>query len=424
VTESQRPSTEPEFRTSVEAGGRIAIYTSIDQILSSLSNALLLFAVAQTVSLAQFGVFAMLVAVVFIWVGFNRGALGAPILLASNLQPRLVRVEAGYAMTWAALSGLIAAVILCVAGAIAGQFTIAVAFATTVPAVLVQDVLRYAAISYRQPLIAVFSDGLWTILILSAYLANVLGAAISAKTVVAIWGLSGLAAAAALSLMTGIRPRLYRILYWWKTYARARIRFGVVDALVPVYTAIVLFTVTMIVGSAVAGSLRGASTLLSPIFPLLSALPLVFLPHARRSVKSARRQWQLLMKTSWITSLLVLPVIAALVTIPPDLGRTVMGSTWDAAVAVVPYEGLTLAANCWMVSVNALLQTQGRSQAAFWIRLFQLAAQLSACTIAAFTIGTAVAIAASSALATWFTVVIGVILTKRVVRQSDKLYEV
>src|SRR4051794_1620088 len=87
--------------TPKASGGRLALYTSVDQALSSLSNALLLFAAAQTATLSQFGVITLLVAVVNTAMGFNRGALGTPVLLVSNLRLDQIRTESGYAVTWA-----------------------------------------------------------------------------------------------------------------------------------------------------------------------------------------------------------------------------------------------------------------------------------------------------------------------------------
>jgi hypothetical protein len=97
-----------------------------------------------------------------------------------------------------------------------------------------------------------------------------------------------------------------------------------------------------------------------------------------------------------------------------------MGSTWDSAVAVMPYEGLGVVAAIWMASVYVLLKSQGKSRAAFWTRTLQITAQLAGCVIAAFTVGTAVAIAASSAALCWLTVLAGVIVAGRVARKSEE----
>lgn len=403
----------------VSTGKRVAVWTSVDQLLSSLGNALLLFTVAQMATVAEFGAVSLLVAVFAVWMAFNRGALGAPILLVSNLGDRHVRSESGYASTWAALTGVGAAALLCVVGAATGELMVAILFAAALPAVLVQDVLRFAAIALGRPTAAVLSDGLWTMCIGSAFLSNMLGTAIPVVVAVALWGLSGLAAALVLALAVGIAPRFRRIADWWRVYGRARMHFGLGDALSPVYTVAVLFAVTLIVDAAVAGSLRGATTLFGPLALVFAALPLVFVPHARRSVDSADRQWRLLVRISWISSALTAAAAATFVAIPARWGAAIMGDTWDSAVAVIPFEALAVVAAIWMASVNVFLKAQGRSRAAFWTRILQVFAQLTGCVIGALAVGTAVAIAGSGAALLWLTVLTSVLLARRFARTPE-----
>lgn len=409
---------DPRVRTPGETPRRVALLTTVDQLLSSVSNALLLFTVAQTASLSEFGITALLVAVSAGWMAFNRGALGAPVLLVSNLAIDEIRAEAGYAMTWAAGSGAVAGATVGVVGIIAGEPQVAVVFAAAIPAVLVQDVLRFAAIACEKPFIAVLSDGLWTILIGAAFLANIGGASIPASYAVALWGTSGLLAALVLACAVGIRPRFFRIRAWWGTYARARLHYGAGDALSPVYTLAVLFAVTLILDSSVAGTLRGAAALFGPIALLFSALPLVLVPHARREMTTAQRQWQILVKMSWISSGLIAVATAAAVAVPHTWGTAIMGSTWVSAVAVMPYEGLAGVAAIWMASVYVFLKMQGESRAAFWTRLVQVIAQLAGCIVAAFVFGTAIAIAASSAVLCCGVVAASVVVARRVAASS------
>jgi O-antigen/teichoic acid export membrane protein len=289
-----------------------------------------------------------------------------------------------------------------------------------VPAVMVQDMLRFAAISGGRPFVAVVSDGLWTISIASAFLANILGGAVSARVAVALWGASGLLAALLLAAALGIRPKVDRIPDWWKTYAGARVHFGLGDALAPIYTAAVLFAVTLIANSSVAGALRGATTLFGPIALLFSALPLIFVPHARRSVASPREQWRLLVKVSWISSALTAAATAVFVVLPHGLGVAILGETWNSAVEVIPYEGLLSVAAIWMTSIYLLFQTQGRSRAAFWTRMLQLVAQLTGAITAAAIVGTAIAIVGTSAGFCWLAVIVSVICARRVARGSNE----
>lgn len=397
---------------------RVALLTSVDQVLSSVSNALLLFTVAQTATVSEFGITALLVAIAAGWTAFNRGALGAPLLLVSNLTIADIRTEAGYAMTWAAGSGVVAGAMVGVVGIASGEPTVALIFAAAIPAVLVQDVLRFAAIACKKPLAAVVSDGLWTILIGAAFVANIGGAGIPAPLAVASWAASGLVAALVLVIAVGIRPRFFRIRRWWRTYSRARLHYGVGDALSPVYTLTVLFLVTVILDSSVAGTLRGATALFGPVALLFSALPLILMPYARRAMTSPRRQWQILVRTSWISSVSIALATAAAIAVPHAWGTAIMGDTWASAVTVMPYEGLAVVAAIWMASVYVFLKMQGESRAAFWTRLLQIVAQLAGCVIAAYAFGTAVAVAASGAVSCCAVVAASVAVARRVASRN------
>jgi O-antigen/teichoic acid export membrane protein len=403
---------------AVPSGGRVAVYTSVDQALSSLSNALLLFTVAQTAAVAEFGVVTLLVALVSTAMGFNRGALGTPILLVSNLRLDEIRTESGYATTWAAAGGLVTAVALSVVGLASGSLSAAAAFALISPIILIQDVLRLAALSCGRPLVAVMSDAVWAGTMVVLFVTNVLTKSLSIEIVVLLWGVGGAVSIALLSAATGIRPRFHRLWRWWRTYRLARLRFGWVQALIPISTAAFIVIVTLLLGSATAGGLRGASTLFGPIAMLISALPLAFVPHARRTNTSVGQQWRLLAKTAWATSLITVAGTACLVALPSELGRMLLGDVWAPAVAVVPYVGFEAATNCWMVSVYALTQAQGMSRVSLWLRLLQVALKLSAAVAAALAISTAVGVAAGSAVAAAISVAVSLVVCRRFVRAS------
>lgn len=386
--------------------------------MSSLSNALLLFAVAQTATVAQFGAISLLVAVVSTVMCFNRGALGTPILLASNLRPDQIRTESGYAVTWAAASAIGTAIALCGVGLATGSAPTATAFSIAAPAILVQDVLRFSALAHGRPLTAVVSDGCWAAAMMVLYVVNVSLRIVPIDVVVLLWGTGGLVSGAILAVGTGVTPRCHRLLHWWHTYAAARVRFGCVQALIPISTAIFVFNVTLILGSAVAGGLRGASTLFGPIAMLISALPLAFVPHARRLNQTPAQQWRLLVKTSWVTSSVTIFGTVCLLALPDHLGRLLLGDVWGPAVSVVPYVGLEAAVNCWMVSVYAMTQAQGMSRASLRLRALEVVLKQGTCVAAAFAFGTAIGVAAGSATAAMISVSVGFLLAMRIVRRS------
>ncbi|QZH64913.1 MULTISPECIES: MATE family efflux transporter [Mycolicibacterium] len=389
--------------------------TTADQVLSSASNALMVFAVAQVSPAEQFGIVALLVTVATTWIGFNRGALGTALLLTSNMHRREISAEGGYATSWSLLTSVVAGAVLLVLSGVFGQIWIGVAFAVSLVAVLAQDVLRFVAIAQGRPLAAAVCDGFWVVWILTVYLINLITSGMSAVITVYLWGVGGLISAVVLMRVLQTRPRGHRLVGWWRTYDRARLRFGIVYALNQVGATLVTLTVTVVVSGTAAAGLRGAATLFGPIAMLVSALPLVFVPHVRRAASSIGEQWQVLVKTSIATSGLTVVAGLCLALIPGRLGSAILGDTWTYASALVIYLGIECAAMCWMVSVYSFFQARGMSRTVLQVKLFQISLQLVLCLCAGLAVGTAVAIAISLAVAGVLAAVVGVVLARRVV---------
>lgn len=411
---------EPEqLNEPTSQGGRGgAVYTTIDQILSSASNALLLFALARVATPAEFGIAALLIGIVSTWTGFNRGALGTPILLVSNLKRDLINAESGYAVTWATLSGVVTSAAVLVVGFWTGEPAMGIAFALVIPGVFAQDVLRFTAIARGQAKYALVADGLWTVVVLALFIAGALGISVHLYVSVLIWGAAGIASGALLAVLSSVRPHFARLLGWWRTYAPARAGFGATQALNAASATLVTLAVTTLIGAADAGGLRGATTLFGPIAMLISALPLVFVPHARRSQSTPLEQWQLLTKTSMITSSTTLVGTVALTLLPTSVGTLLLGAVWAPAVAVVPYMGASAAAGCWMMGIYALFQALGLSRTSFRMRMLQIVLQVAACVVAALMFGTTAAVAMSLAASSAASVAIGILLVRRLLRDS------
>ncbi len=396
------------------AGGGAAALTTIDQILSSASNALMLFVLGQVSSVDQFAKIGILVAIVSTFLGFNRGGLGTPVLLVSNMDRHSILAESGYAMSWAVLTSVVAAApALLVTGAVVGEWTIALAFALAVPFALIQDVLRMACIALGRPAVGVLSDGFWVAWMAALFVANLLSTKVSPLWAVGYWGIGAVIAVAIPLAATGVTLRSRRLVGWWLTYWRARVRFGGVWAANQLGVALVLVIATALVGSTAAAGLRGAWALFGPIGMLVGALPLVFVPHARRAASSAGDQWRLLGKTSFVMSGLTLIATGVLVLTPPTIGAAILGSNWQPATDLVPYIGCESAMLCWVVSVFSYLQARGLSAILARVKAIQLGLQLGACAIVGAIFARPTAIGWGLAGSAFITALYGVAIVRR-----------
>jgi hypothetical protein len=392
----------------------VAISTTVDQMLSSASNALMVFVLAQVSSAGQFGIIGLLISVLAFCITFDRGALGTPLLLTSNLKDRQIVAESNYALTWSLYTGAVGGFLILTLGAVCHHPWIGLAFAVALPVVLAQDVLRLTAIALSRPGLAVVADALWAAPILGIFVANLFGVRESAEFSIYLWAFSGLVSAGILAFRLRIAPHYSRILDWWRTDWPARLRFGIaVGAVGQIGYVFVTLAAVTTAGSVAAAGIRGAATLFGPIATLLSALPMVFVPHAVRTGYSVGDQWRLVSRTSVATSVLTVVATGCLMAVPARLGAAMLGASWPETLSVVPYIGVSAAAMCWAWGVSTVFQSRGASRTVFGLNMLLVGLQLATSFAAGLIFRSAIAIAISLAFSSSVTAIVGVLWVHR-----------
>lgn len=394
-----------------------ATLTTIDQVLSSASNALMILALAQVATVGQFGIAALIMAVITMCLGLNRGAIGTVLLLLSNHPQKEIRSEGGYAMTWSFGTLLVASCAVVVISATLGQIWLGVAFAIVAPIIAMQDTLRLTAITMGNALAAVISDGLWTIWVVVLFVVNSLDLWRSVEGSVYAWGLGGAAGWLVLMSATRVTPSFRRIFEWWSTYWRSRMRLGVNYSLDQVGAVLMTAIATVVVGTAAAASLRGAFTLFGPLAMLITAFMLIFVPQVRRATDSVANQWRRMLTASVVLSLLGLGTVAVLLSIPDSLGRLILGEVWQPAMSVVPYVGVSSVAVAWLVSTHSMLAAQGMSVWLLRLHVLQVVLIVVFSATGGLLFHTAAGIAAGEVAASWVSAVICLAFVTNVVRR-------
>jgi hypothetical protein len=391
----------------------VAISTAVDQILSSASNALMVFVLAQVSSAGQFGIIGLLITMLAGGMVFNRGALGTPLLLTSNLTNRQIVAESDHALTWSLYTGALGGVLILTMGAVFHHPWIGLAFAIVLPVVLAQDVLRLTAIALGRPSLAVVADALWVAPMLGIFVANLFGVRERAEFSIYLWGLSALVSAAILAFRLRVAPHHAGILDWWRTDWPARVRFGSFYSIGQIGYIFMTLAAVITAGSVAAAGIRGALTLFGPIAPLLAALPMVFIPHAARTGSSVGDQWHLLSRASVATSVLTLVATGGLMALPARLGAAMLGASWQKTLPVIHYIGVTCAALCWAIGVSTFFQAQNASKTVFYFNMLLVGLQVATCFAAGLVFRSAIAIAIWLALCTSVIVLAGVLRVHR-----------
>ncbi len=411
-------------RSSADAPARgaasVAISTTVDQMLSSASNALMVFVLAQVSSAGQFGIIGLLITTVGVCMGFDRGALGTPLLLTSNLTNREIVAESKYALTWSLYTGGVGGFLILPLGAVFHQLWIGLAFAIVLPVVLAQDVLRLTAIALGRPSLAVVADALWAAPMLGIFVANLFGVRESAEFSIYLWAFSGLVSAGILAFRLRVAPHHSGILDWWRNDWLARVRFGSVYAVGQIGVVFVTLAVVTTVGSVAAAGIGGASKLFGPIATLLAALPMVFVPHAVRTGNSVGDQWRLVSRTSMATSGLTVVATGCLMALPARVGAAILGASWPETLSVLPYIGFSAAAMCWVWGVITVFQSRGESRAVVGLNTLLVGLELATSFAAGSIFRSAIAIAISLAFSSSVTAIVGVLWVYRSIHAAAR----
>ncbi|MEV0672712.1 hypothetical protein [Mycobacterium sp. NPDC050441] len=353
-----------------------ALVGGIDQAFSSVSNGLIVYAIAVVTSVADFGRIGLVMTLLAAAIGVQRGALGTPLLLSSAKAVTDLRREGGYAMTTALI---IAPVVGIAMVAVAGSAvrTQAVLLMVATPVILVQDVLRYIAVAEGRSHIAAIWDGVWfagsVILLVGTWFEL---PHFTATFLVCAWGLLPLVALVGMLVNIRVAPRLAGFGEWMADGWRHRVRYGTEAGLEQVTVFAVLLFVTLLLGPVVTAAVRGATAVLAPVAILASAVPLIVISEGARLTMRPMHVWRILVRVASVLSLAAVTLGSALYFLPLKWGERLLGATFAATQQIVPIIACEYAIGAWVVVVSIYLRTFNRSRDALRLKIGYVAVML------------------------------------------------
>ncbi|KIQ11793.1 hypothetical protein [Rhodococcus sp. MEB064] len=370
-----------------------------DQVLSSVSNAVILFAMAGPSSVQSFGAAVLVFSIVTAAIGLVRGAFGTPLLLMSGHSREEILHEGSRGLGSAVLFGSVVGVLALVVSIALDEPQVGYAYATAVPLVLAQDVLRFVSMALGEPESAFVSDAIWAVGAGAVLVVTwVSPTALVIPEMIWFWSLAGGIALVHLSWKTGIRPTFRGLRAWWLEFWQHRTRFAFESGVDQIAAILIVSVSTIFIGTIAAASLRGAVTVLGPFAVLISSLPLIVIPEAVRAGHSARQIWRTLSYAAWITSALAATIGFLAPFVPSALGRLLLGDSWAEATQVLPFLGLEYAAICWIAGVYNFYRSRGASAELLRYRIVQSVLGIVICTTAAAVFRTATGVAIGLAL--------------------------
>lgn len=255
-----------------------AVWTGIDQLLSSVSNLVISLATARAGGAEGLGLYAVAFAIYLMVFGMQRALVSDPLLTipVANRDPSDDRSRLGLG---AALTYLIpVSLIVLVVGIAMGSGPIVV-LSAFLPLVCLQDLYRHIFFRQQRPELAAVLDGIWVVSSLIGWV--LIAQSGSPAVAVGVWGTGGALGALAGAMISRSTPAEPRAsVRWWLTEARTLGGFlGVDQALFAIFIQLVTLGLAAILGAADVGRLRGAQVVLGPVGLILTAFQVFILPR-------------------------------------------------------------------------------------------------------------------------------------------------
>jgi O-antigen/teichoic acid export membrane protein len=298
-----------------------------DQILSSISNFVLMVLVARATTVEEFGVFALAFSSYVVALGLSRALVTDPFVVQHSGRPaiRIARDVAGAALlTGLAFGALAVGTGFMVGPESAWTFMI---LGIVLPAALLQDAWRFAFFALGSGGRALMNDAAWAAVSLLAVFTFQLWR--SSSLALLGWGLGAAVAALLGALQTRTIPQLRGGALWLRHQRHLGAQYAGEFVMVLAGWQAAIVIVASVAGLAAAGVFRGGQLLLAPFHVLFMGLTIGLVPVG---VARARESTGALVRLVWGTSsavpLVSLAYTALLYAIPDGLGRALLGGLW------------------------------------------------------------------------------------------------
>jgi O-antigen/teichoic acid export membrane protein len=305
-----------------------------DQVLSGATNFGATLVAAKMLAPAELGYFAITAAVYMLVIVAARGLVSEPVVLlhshARGSDRSEVAVAAGAMCGLGVLGGGLLA-----AGAVlapSGLRTDLLILAVLLPALVLQDFLRFAALARAEPVKAAETDGAWLVLQLAAIAAITATGLWAPATVLAAWLVPG-----ALSGVIGcgvlrIRPRLGGGADWLIRHGSIGARFAVDNIVAQNSGWLLLVALAVIATPEQVGYFRVAQAAFMPATMLYGGLRLAIVPELIRLRAEDLRIFHRVVRVAAVMFCTTSAIWGlALWFLPARPGRALFGESWALA---------------------------------------------------------------------------------------------
>lgn len=330
--------------------------------------------IASQVSVAAFGAYGLAYAIFVICQGATRAFVGEALLVnpgghdGTNV-PWMVTAKISL------LLSLVGAAGAGVAGAALGSEMAMAMFplAIALPALLIQDSLRYVFFTQNRPELALKADAVWFVFQFIGFgllfwtgwnrleffiLAWGIGAAFSVGYQIAV--LHGQGAPGSMAVLT-----------WWNRNRELSPRFLLEFMLLSSVQQGIIFAVAAVGGLAEAGAIRSAQVLMGPANFIILGIAVVVLPAAAAVVRSNNRKGlkRFGIKVSLALSACTGVYVLLVLLLPDSLGAAILGDSWESGALLAPVLGLAIILSNLSYGATSAVRAAQRAKASLRMRL-------------------------------------------------------
>lgn len=408
-------------RTTRGSSRSRAIWTLVDQVLSSGTNAVMSFIIARSVSSSEFGAFGVAFAIFSLMIGFSKAAGTAPLgIKFADVSPQVFRAAGAAGTGTAFVIGLFSGVVTLVVGLAlgGGVGNSLIAMGLVFPALLLQDAWRQVFFAEGRPAAAAANDGIWAIVQIGAIFLLIVRDVSTSWAMLLAWGGAAAVAAVLGIFQAGFRPATNQARSW---IAEHRDING--------YMSAEYLTVqgaqqasTLLLGTLGAidlvGALRGVQTLLGPTTILAVGIVSWAIPEfSRRKDMSAGARLRAAYTLSGVIVTVGVIWGTVFLFLPASIGHSLLGDTWGQTHHLLALSIVQQAGPAATVGPACMLYAMGQAKLTFRANAV-LAPQLLAYPIIGLELGGGTGAVVGYIAAFWITVPYWFFLVRRVAREA------
>jgi O-antigen/teichoic acid export membrane protein len=352
---------------------RRALWTVVDQALSSLGSLVLSIAVARQVDSDAFGAFTVAFSVYTIAVLVSRALVSQPMAIRfAAAGPAEYRTAAASSTGSAAAVAMAAGVVVLVVGLVLGDTVghVLVTVALLLPALLVQDAWRTAFVAQGRPQWAAAIDAVWMGLLLVSVVALSWADVRSPVWFVLAWGLAAAAGSLLGTRGSGTWPSVRRTRSWLTDHWDLT-RYLVIESLV-VQGAFQgsLMLVGALASLSDVAALRGAQVVLGPVALLGQSAAAFVVPElARRSHAVGDKRLRVALAAATLMTTIGVLWGGLLLLLPDQVGEALLGDTWDEVQVVLVASIVGQLCNLFSSGATYVVYSMGESRAAMQVNI-------------------------------------------------------